>query len=144
MNLRTNANLRTIDRLIAEKVMGWKLYNYTDSAYASNDAHYEDAARNDGWLWEGRGGDSEAWQWCPSTRPNDAQQVREKLAEKWDWILGNGKTRPNEPRFGFALYRKGKGNDEDAVFAAETDESEELAVCLCALRSAGINPESLT
>lgn len=147
--------LREIDRLIAEKVFGMNLaafgifdmsgYRLRDRDFDSREEAEAYVASEDERMPEAHKSTGKI-QILPCVRqhPNfssdayAAKQLRMKLAEKWDWILGSGKTHPKEPQFGFALYSKDGDHDVDEPdFAAETDTSEELAICLAALHSVG-------
>lgn len=70
---------RELDAAVAEKVMGWKLYDYENGRYAKTKADYVDAYTNDGWGWEGRSGDEYAHQWSPSTDISAAWEVVERV-----------------------------------------------------------------
>jgi hypothetical protein len=130
--------LRDIDRLVAEKVMGWTLFNYEESRRAEPE-EWGDAQGNDGWSWDGQDNGDEAWEWKPTTDPVAAKVVRERLALKWHWILAFGRTRPDEPPYGFGLQVDG-GDFEQPAFIAEAS-TEELAVAICALQTVGIKIE---
>lgn len=65
---------------IAEKIMGWKLYNYETDEQATTPEHYADAMNNDGWRWEGDPDESrEAWQFHPESDWNHWREVEEKV-----------------------------------------------------------------
>jgi hypothetical protein len=72
---------REMDALVAERVMGWKLWSYDEDRYASTTDDYMDASVNDGWIWKDETGDSdgEAWEWQPSIDIRAAWEVVEKL-----------------------------------------------------------------
>lgn len=120
-------SLRKIDELIAEKVMGWtKGTRFWHHPWCDDNIRCTTSC-----------GRNDPPQFSSQAVP--AKQVREKLAEKWNWILGCGRTRPMEPLFALALYEKKNAMDgeEKPLFIAEGD-TEELAICLCALKAHGI------
>lgn len=127
-------NLSEIDRLVMIHVMGnvWP----------------EDRCRICGWTlkentFEGCTAESCSLRPAPDRRADEpayyssdqgaAARLREKLAQKWNWMLAQG-GEPGEKPFGFALFAK--GNPEPS-FIDEAD-TEELAICRCALQSVGV------
>ena len=73
-------DLTELDRMLAEKVMGWKLFNYKTFNPASTEEHYADARRNDGWYWSGLENE-EAHRWHPTTDIAQAFMVAAKIGE---------------------------------------------------------------
>jgi hypothetical protein len=67
--------------LVAEKVMGWKLYNYEEHRDADSEEDYEDAYTTDEYGWDGRGSDKAAYDWSPESDANQAIEVLKKIAE---------------------------------------------------------------
>lgn len=141
MGRRVNKmDLRKIDALVAEKVMG--------------NVFPADRCRICGWtlkesIVEGCTAESCSLRPAPTRRadepayyssdPEAARRVREKLYERWDWLLGHGGN-PKEKPFALALYEKGVEVVQE-VFIADAD-TEELAICLCALRSVGVEVQA--
>ena len=72
---------RELDALVAEKIMGWQLRDSMTDEIVTEDSDYREAAYNDGWHWDGRGGRLEAWQWQPSIDIVAAWEVVERLCE---------------------------------------------------------------
>ena len=66
---------------IAEKLLGWKLYNYDTNTYASPE-DYDDASNHDGWEWRGEGCEDlgEAYRWSPSKLISHAMLAAKKVA----------------------------------------------------------------
>lgn len=76
---------RNLNRDVAEKVFGWRLFNYETGKYAKTEKDYSDAANNDGWTWDGRARSEEAWQFQPTTENSPhALEVLKWCAEKAD------------------------------------------------------------
>lgn len=73
--------MNDLDVDVAEKVMGWTLYNHQseDGFDASAKEHYEEAMSNDGWSWKGRDGHDEAWMFRPSEEMESAMEVVDKV-----------------------------------------------------------------
>ncbi len=108
-----------INRLVAEKVLGWTLTNYETYAKASSEADYEDAANNDGWSWHGTNClVDEAHEWQPST---DISQA---------WLLVE--------RFGLAIQPLKSGEwicwQPDGMTEAVYVSTGPLSICLAALK----------
>lgn len=73
----------TLDQILAERVMKWRLVNYEDDTVATLPEHYEDAARDDGWTWQGDESGEEAWQWKPTECLDHAFALAEKIGGLW-------------------------------------------------------------
>lgn len=71
---------RELDALVAEKVFGWRLYNYDESRFAETERDYEDASYMDGWVWERDTITREAYQFKPSSSIADAWAIVDKFA----------------------------------------------------------------
>jgi hypothetical protein len=119
---------RERDAVIATQVMGWKLFNYETCEYDPDAWTAEKAQNNDGWAWDGRDGSLEAWEWNPSESPADSKQLREKLAEKWDYTLGRANN------FAMALWPKGTIDKYAQPTHLGVADTEELAIAECALK----------
>ena len=134
---------RELDRLVAEKVMGWKLVNYETYMPAKTEADYADAANNDGWMWEGMAGDGEAWQWKPSTDISAAWQVWEKLRQSGEWCcLDIGSDYDYCYRVTLIpsnFDEKYEGKHEPTV-TIDGEGSAPLAICKAALLAIGGTP----
>lgn len=74
----------SLDILIAERVMGWKLLCYESDVYAKEPGQYDDAMRNDGWLWDGDIISREAHEFNPSIDMAAAMEVVEKVSQNGD------------------------------------------------------------
>jgi len=84
----SNVDGKLLDRLVAE-ARGWRLVNYETYEPVVDDEEREDAAYNDGWMWEGRPGDQEAWQWEPHTSIAAAWElVEEPYTDGWVLTVG--------------------------------------------------------
>ena len=120
-----------LNAAVAEKVMGWKLYDYEKGRYAKTKADYVDAYTNDGWGWEGRSGDEYAHQWSPSTDIAAAWGVVEKMkADGWFFQLGDVIELPEWlSRFTSPFFPPG-GPVQDA---SAMDKSAGRSICLAAL-----------
>ena len=122
-------NLREIDFLIAEKVMGWTLWNYAVDRNARIDER-ERAKRAGGFDWRERKGVAEARDWSPTTDAKCCEELRAKLtAACHAWQLLSPSTRV--PSFGFVI-------DRGMEVFVETATTETLTCCLCALKAFGI------
>lgn len=127
-------NPRSIDALIAEHVMGWKLCFYDTGKYASTPDDYENASSNDGWLWEGRTDiDLEAWQFRPTTSIADAWLVVEKMKEKGlhcDIVVRvNG-------HYGCEFEDRYCIGEHDTLYSE--GDTAPMAICLSALKALGV------
>lgn len=118
---------RELDAAIAEKVFGWKLYQYFDEApferEASTPEDYCRAANNDGWYWSGEGAEGEAWQFKPSTDIASAWSVVEKL---------------NSAPHYMPFYLKSEGMSEYIARFVDSEgeaDSAPHAICLAALKA---------
>ena len=60
---------------VAERVMEWTLTNYETGNPVTSGEEYGDAMNSDGWVWEGRAGGQEAWQWEPMANLNHAFEI---------------------------------------------------------------------
>lgn len=120
---------------LATKVMGWTCIE------GARDGEHLDGDR---WHIRRRwflGDDMKACEECGNmpewlTNPADSKQVREKLAERWDYIRVEWSR--HYGLFNVIVQTVGRANPEE--FQAEAD-IEERAVALCALKSVGINVE---
>jgi len=135
---------RKLDALVAEKVMGWVLVNYHDPDAKPD---YEDAANNDGWVWDGRGGDAEAHQWHPSTDIAEAWEVVEKMKELFPLVvLRDGGWRCaltigsefSVPMVDENLRAYAHRRPHVAVHGCPTAP---IAICLAALKSKGVDTQ---
>lgn len=123
---------RELDVLIAEKVMGWKLYCYEGDVYAHEPGQYGDAAKNDGWCWEGDTypENRESHQFAPSTDIAAAWEVVEKLSTN-GWAV--------KMQIGFDSSRY---YWDCEVFIEESHygsaKTAPHAICLAALKAAGV------
>lgn len=73
---------------LATKVMGWELRNYEQDRPAVDAADREDAFNNDGWGWEGRESDEEAYQWNPLKSWDNWREVEERVMEDGKLWMG--------------------------------------------------------
>ena len=113
----TPEQLRKIDAVIAEKVMGW------------------DVIENSDWL-IGRPRGHGTTEYVPrfTTDPAASKQVREKLAERWTILKLTLCPNAYTTKIMFEVGMYGHRRERFREFA----ETEELAVCLCALKSIGV------
>lgn len=122
---------REIDKLCAEKVMGWKrlTFNEWQPDTWEPDHHLHDTLTNEWFDADGKPTgqyvedhhdyeDSE-YGFAPSTDPADSKLLRDKLAETWNYDLGRYGSKPC--MFTFKLYRDGCSFDEYG-------DTEEMAV----------------
>lgn len=120
-------DLRKIDALVAEHVMGWTLRN-CDGEPATTPDDYYDAANNDGWTWNGT---DEAWTWRPTQDIAAAWEVVEKLQADVTFKRSMGYA---TVRLKFCdddgVERSGRANEKYAAIP--------LAICLAALKAKGI------
>jgi len=127
---------RELDALVAEKAMGWKLQCYESGVYATEPGQYDDASKNDGWLWEGDEVSREAYEFNPSTDISAAWEVVEKLN-----FLSFTVSRENccGVRCDVVCY-----NDvdmKDKVIVAGEALTAPHAICLAALKAVGVKIE---
>lgn len=137
--------LREMDALIAEKMFGW--YWFQAPQFDANGPLPEQGKvlcppgmPCPGFEWPRTGVIHPHYflnQKCYryTTEPDASKHLRTKLGETWNWLSGCG-GHDNKP-YAFALYRRVKPQPENEDFIDEAD-TEELAVCLCALKSVGI------
>jgi hypothetical protein len=74
-----------LDRLVAEKVMGWRLYkSHPEQSYwASTPEHYALAAVDLSWTWDGRNHEPASY-WQPTTNVANDYEVLVHVRENWD------------------------------------------------------------
>lgn len=128
---------READALLAEKVMGWHLYSFTEKYgcwcdcikgnHIGGSSGWADRTLDDAQYYIGP-------EWNPTTDPAASKMLRGKLAEAWNYDLGRFGSMPAS--FQFSLTRIGYGG-----IAITDADTEELAVALCALKSVGIDAE---
>lgn len=115
-------NLREIDRLVATKVMGWKMLEikHTDSGVIGG--FYDDGEKLIG-----------VGEWSPTSDIRVAWQVVEKLSKDGCdfqvWREKNGK------------YNVEFSKDFFYVFGFAESETAPLAICLAALKAVGVEAE---
>ena len=126
---------REDDAKIAERLFGWSRRQYgLTVAFASPEGHAQIERVGYTAMSERPTSGNEENALHYSTDPAASKQLREKLAEKWDWLLGRGGNASDKP-FGFALFEKGaldRDEDPEPIFINEAD-TEEQAIVACAL-----------
>ena len=123
---------RELDALVAEKVMGWRLLQWIDEV-----AEDETWQNDDGWYWDGRGGDYQAYEWEPTTNISDAWLVVEKLInnDKRDTVEVSIMVDGTGALVNF--YRE----SGDACPQVSADTAPK-AICLAALKAVGMEAEN--
>lgn len=117
----TEEKLREIDRLVAEKVMGWLL---DDSGWWCDSKSYSITHQRN---------------FNPATNPADSKMVRDKLAERFMYVRVDTCTMDGKRSY---ICRAWDVLGPDPNFGCRVEAStEELAVALCALRSVGVEVE---
>lgn len=129
--------MKKIDFEVAEKVMGWTLRNYETGEAATTPEHYEDAANNDGWTWEGRSGSDEAWMWRPTTDIAAAWEVLE--AVDLDWKIEPHRVEFEEPveQDDGPVWHESKKHRAEVGDADTFAEATAMAICQAALKVVG-------
>lgn len=118
-------DLRKIDSLVAEKVMGWRLdeTNFIDYWVGEHD---------------GRGGDwAIAHMWKPTTNIQDAWEVVKKLNEKFTVDIRDTLNDGAE----CYLYEFHEETESLFLYTAADGETAPLAICLAALKAVGVEVE---
>lgn len=139
---------KEINIALAERVLGWQPHEGREAIVVFGRALDEQLAHYDRiWVKERMIMACEQCGNLPDfcVDPEWSGTIRAKLAEKYDWLLGYGRTRPDEKLYGFALYEKETApfDERYQVCIAEAD-TEEMAVALCALRSVGVDVDGWT
>jgi hypothetical protein len=122
-------NLREIDRLVAEKVMGWKLRKYFE----------DDCYITDEWMTDIQDKFNNSFividvdKFNPSTDIRDAWQVVEKLKIA---VIPQAGDPPTDMKYLAEIDRQPFGDNYEAYAG-----TAELAICLVALKSVGVNIE---
>ncbi|ONK21212.1 hypothetical protein BLX87_23065 [Bacillus sp. VT-16-64] len=117
-------DLIEIDRLIAEKVMGWEFYEDGESWTTENGDHLFFSA-------------CDANEWAPSSDISDAWLVVEKLKNKKTYL----NICPEKERCTVDTWYE----DDNGYYLPYTSveaKTAPLAICLAALKSVGVEVES--
>lgn len=118
-----------MDRLIAEKVMGWRLFNY------ETDEPAIDHLSSDGCAWrdaQGRDGfDGEAWKWAPSADIAHAWEVVEKMEDDHEWRIENDQGE----QFPWLVEAMSLKDQSFGKLVSAEAEAAPLAICRAALKA---------
>jgi Phage ABA sandwich domain len=117
-------NLREIDRLVATKVMGWKILEikHTDSGVIGG--FYDDGEKLIG-----------VGEWSPTSDIRVAWQVVEKLRDRYVYMnLTN-----NDDSYCCELMEQDLENSSRYFTYYADAETAPLAICLAALKAVGVN-----
>lgn len=123
-------NLREIDRLVAEKVMGWRLENRRVNIWGQEIGFWVNPKNN---MIVAKYSGFREESFSPSTNIADAWKVVEKLKIAVIPQVGDP---PKDMQYLAEIDRQPFGNYYEA-FA----ETAELAICLVALKSVGVEVE---
>ena len=124
-----------INRLVAEKVMGWTLQNSDTCEKAESEEDYLDAESNNGWFWNGRVGQKEAWEWKPS---EDIACAFEVVYSALSFTVSLFELKVSESAWSCRLAW---ANEGETRHGHVTDQaSAPLAICMAALDAFGVKP----
>lgn len=127
--------------------MGWRLKCYESGAYASEPGQYDDASKNDGWLWDGDSENREAWEFQPSTDIAAAWEVLVRMQSLGHpWVIEQGDrmdfaTVHILPKAAEAQYMDGIQYIDDMEKTSRQTHGKggvPLAICLTALKALGV------
>ena len=145
-------NRQEANERIAEKVFSWKrlegaqIVEHERVMRSGSERAPDDSSRwHNRRMWIDDKGSKMACEECGDLpdyfgSADASKALRDKLAERWNYLLGLGKTRDTEPPFGFALFDKHTGKEK---FITEAND-EFYAVALCALRASGLADVEIT
>jgi hypothetical protein len=120
---------RELDYAVARRVMGWTLYNYETDEPATAE-QWDKAQSNDGWSWDFREGDREAYEWCPSTDIACAWEVVKRIRDvKKQSVLIEESLNPIESICSVGIHHRGQWIEVCRAVA----ENAPRAICEAAL-----------